>query len=325
MTTIMVLAGLVLLFVGGELLVRGAVRLAAGLGISSLVIGLTVVGFGTSTPEMVTSVQAALAGTPGIAIGNIVGSNIANILLILGIAALIFPIAVNSTALKRDGATLLAVAVIFSAASAGMTLGRGVGIVFVLALVGYIAMVIRQERRAFVTDHGAVYDKAKALEGADPTLVQTAPEKTSAFRSILFCLVGLALLIFGGTLLVNGAVALAQQFGISDTIIGLTIVAVGTSLPELITSVIAALRKQADVAFGNIVGSNIYNILAIGGVTALISPLDVPQQILDFDNYAMILASLVMVAFAWTGLRIGRREGALLLAGYGAYIFFLLP
>ncbi len=325
MTIVMLLVGLALLFVGGELLVRGAVRLAAGLGISSLVIGLTVVGFGTSTPEMVTSVQAALAGTPGIAIGNIVGSNIANILLILGIAALIFPIVVNSAALKRDGATLLLVALIFSAVSASLTLGRGVGIVFILALVIYVTMVIRLERRTFVPDHGAVYDKAKALEGADPTLMPAAPEKGSGFRSILYCVIGLALLIFGGTLLVNSAVTLAQQFGISDTIIGLTIVAVGTSLPELITSVIAALRKQADVAFGNIVGSNIYNILAIGGATALISPLNVPEQIVNFDNYAMIVASLVMVGFAWTGLRIGRREGALLLAGYGLYIYLIWP
>lgn len=324
MTYLLLIAGLVLLFAGGELLVRGAVRLAAGLGISPLVVGLTVVGFGTSTPELVTSVQAAMSGAPGIAIGNIVGSNIANILLIVGISALIYPIVINSAAFKRDGAVLLTVAIVFALVAWSMPFGRIVGAGFVIALIGYVAYVIRAER-ASVPDHGAVHDKAAALAGTDPALSPTQSVHGNRLASVAFCIVGLALLIGGGSLLVSSAVTLAEAFGISDTIIGLTIVAVGTSLPELITSLIAALRKQADVAFGNIVGSNIYNILGIGGVTALLSPLSVPEQIVRFDNIAMILASIVLVTFAWTGLRIGRREGALLLAGYALYVFLIWP
>ncbi|EKV26848.1 sodium/calcium exchanger [Caenispirillum salinarum AK4] len=325
MTFVFLGVGLLLLFVGGELLVRGAVRLAEGLGISPLVIGLTVVGFGTSTPEMVTSIQAALAETPGIAIGNIVGSNIANILLILGLSAVIFPIVVQSVALKRDGAIMLGVAVVFSLLAAAFPLTRPVGIVFVAVLAGYVFYVIRQERRAAAAAHGAVYDKALALEGADPALVPRPVEKPSRVLPVIFCVVGLALLIGGGKLLVDNAVALAQQMGISDTVIGLTIVAVGTSLPELVTSLIAAVRQQADVAFGNIVGSNIYNIPAIGGITAVIAPVSVPPQIVTFDNPAMIVASLLLLLFAWTGLRIRRLEGALLVAAYAVYVYLIWP
>lgn len=325
MTWAMLGLGLVLLFVGGELLVRGAVRLAEGLRISPLVIGLTVVGFGTSTPEMVTSIQAALADTPGIAIGNIVGSNIANILLILGLSALVFPIAVQSIALRRDGAVLLAVAVLFTTMSAMYPLTRPLGAVFIVALVAYVVYVVRQERRASAARHGALYDKAKALSDLDPALIPAPTPSGGRAVPLALCLAGLASLVGGGALLVDNAIALAQQMGISQTVIGLTIVAVGTSLPELVTSLIAALRRQADVAFGNIVGSNIYNVLAIGGVTALVSPVEVPEQIVMFDNPAMVLASLVLLAFAWTGLRVGRREGALLILGYALYVWLIWP
>lgn len=325
MTFLLLGVGLALLFVGGEFLVRGAVRLAEGLGISSLVIGLTVVGFGTSTPEMVTSIQAALAQTPGIAIGNIVGSNIANILLILGLSALIFPIAVQSVALKRDGAIMLAVALVFALLAAMYPLTRPLGAVFVLALGAYVLFVIRHERGAAPAEHGAVYDKAMALEATDPALAPRTADRPSRAVPALLCLAGLALLIGGGKLLVDNAIVLASQMGISETVIGLTIVAVGTSLPELVTSVIAAVRTQADVAFGNIVGSNIYNILAIGGVTALIARVEVPGQIVSFDNPAMIVASLLLLAFAWTGLRIGRREGVLLIVGYAVYVWLIWP
>lgn len=329
MTYLLLALGLTLLFVGGEFLVRGAVRLAEGFGISPLVIGLTVVGFGTSTPELVTSIQAAVAETPGIAIGNIVGSNIANILLILGLSALIFPIVVQSIALKRDGAVLLAVAAVFALLSALYPLTRPVGAVFVAALAAYVVFVIRYERRAGAGAHGAVFDKAKALEEADTALAPSQAHGTGRapvrLVPLVLCVVGLALLIGGGKLLVDSAVALAQQMGISDTVIGLTIVAIGTSLPELITSLIAAVRRQADVAFGNIVGSNIYNILAIGGVTALIAPVAVPEQIVTFDNPAMVVASLLLLAFAMTGLRIGRREGAVLVLAYAVYVYLIWP
>lgn len=320
------IGGFLLLVFGGDLLVRGAVQVANRFGVSPLVIGLTLVGFGTSTPELVTSVQAALIGAPGIAYGNIVGSNIANILLIVGISAIIYPMVVNSAALRRDGIVMIAVALIFSAVAATMPMERWVGALFIIALVIYVFVAFRQERQSVASpDHGAVYDKSAALQAADPA---TAPENAhsgSLLMPVLITVGGLALVVLGGSLLVSGAVTLAQSFGISETVIGLTIVAVGTSLPELVTSVLAAIRKQGDVAFGNIVGSNIYNILFIGGATAMIAPGEVPVEIASFDNLVMIGASLLLFAFAWTGLRIARWEGVALLGGYAAYVYFIWP
>ena len=323
-TWIPLVAGLVLLVLGGELLVRGAVRVASRLGVSPLVIGLTLVGFGTSTPELVTSVQAALTGSPGIAYGNIVGSNIANLLLILGVSALITPIAVASGALKRDGAVMVAVAAIFIVLGLAMPLGRVVGLLFLLGLASYVFIAFRQESRGAAA-HGAVYDKAAATEGADPALAPAPAGGQSLVAPILIAVAGLALVVFGGFFLVNGAVALARTFGISETVIGLTIVAVGTSMPELVTSVMAALRKQSEVAFGNIVGSNIYNILGIGGATALIAPTEVPPEILGFDNYVMLAASVLVIALAYTGRIISRIEGVGLTLCYTIYIAWLWP
>ena len=321
--------GLILLMLGGELLVRGAVQVATRFGVSPLVIGLTLVGFGTSTPELVTSVQAALSGSPGIAYGNIVGSNIANILLILGIAAIITPIAVSSNALKRDSTIMVLVTVVFAIVAALVPMGLLAGLVFVLALAGYIFAAFWQERGlaagALDDAHGAAFDKSLALQEADPALKAPSEIGRSAFLSILIAIAGLALVVLGGNLLVSGAVGLARSFSISETIIGLTIVAIGTSMPELVTSVMAALRKQTEVAFGNVVGSNIYNILGIGGFTALIAPTNVPSEIVRFDNLIMIGASLVLVAFAFTGRRISRREGAVLVAGYAAYVALIWP
>ena len=325
-TWLPLLAGFVLLVVGGELLVRGAVEIASRLGVSPLVIGLTLVGFGTSTPELVTSVQAALAGSPGIAYGNVVGSNIANILLILALSAIVMPIVVTSGALKRDSAVMVAVALAFATIAVLMPMTRLVGAVFVAALAAYIYTAFRQERTATPDGHGAVFDKSLATQEADPALAPSARDgKGSMLLSLLTAVGGLAIVILGGYFLVNGAVTLARTFGISETVIGLTIVAVGTSMPELVTSLVAAFRRQADVAFGNIIGSNIYNILGIGGVTALIAPTPVPPEIVSFDNLVMIGASLLVVLFGVTGLRINRWEGGLLLAGYVAYVAWLWP
>lgn len=325
MTDILFLAGgLVLLVLGGEWLVRGAVQVASRLGVSPLVIGLTLVGFGTSTPELVTSVQAALSGSPGIAYGNIVGSNIANILLILGISALITPILVTSRALKRDSAVMVGVALVFAAASAAMPLGVVVGSTFVLALAAYVFLAFRQERPE-PADHGAVYDKTVATQEADPALLPPGRAARSMLLPLATALAGLVLVVMGGYLLVDGAVGLARIFNIPETVIGLTIVAVGTSLPELVTSVLAALRRETEVAFGNIVGSNIYNILGIGGATALLTPAEVPREIVGFDNLVMIGVSALLVAFAYTSMRINRWEGGLLVAGYCGYLFWLWP
>lgn len=327
-TLLPLIGGLILLVAGGELLVRGSVAAATRMGVSPLVIGLTLVGFGTSTPELVTSVQAALRDAPGIAYGNIVGSNIANVLLIGGLAALLCPILVSASALKRDGAVMLAVALVFTLVVTYATPGRLVGAIFVTALLGYILLAFVQERASPTPGpgHGGVQDKSAALMEADPLLVVPPRDGGPAlWLALLTALGGLVLVIFGGRFLVDGAVTLARGLGISETVIGLTIVAVGTSMPELVTSVVAGLRKQSEMAFGNIVGSNIYNILGIGGVTALVSPGAVPESIVAFDSLVMVAVTVLLVIFAATGLRIGRREGCVLILLYAAYLWALWP
>jgi cation:H+ antiporter len=324
-----VLGGLALLAVGGEFLVRGAVQLAERLGVSPLVIGLTLVGFGTSTPELVASVQASLAGSPGIAVGNIVGSNIANILLILGISALIAPIAVASRALSRDGAVVLATAMLFAVAGFMMDLGRLSGLVFLGLLIGYVVYAWRQESVG-ADGHTAAFEKAQAFENINPGMHQGGAAAPGAGTgklalSVGMALGGLVLVVLGGRLLVDGAIDLARTLGVAESVIGLTIVAVGTSTPELVTSLVAALRRQSDVALGNILGSNIYNILGIGGVTGLIAPTVIPQEIVRFDSLVMVAVSALLLLFAWSGMRIGRREGGALVAGYVAYVWVIWP
>ncbi len=319
---LLLVGGLALLGGGGELLVRGAVRVAERLGVSPLLIGLTLVGFGTSTPELVTSVQASLAGSPGIAVGNVVGSNIANILLILGVAALLCPIAVATSALKRDGVLVLALAVAFAAIGFLLPLDRWLGAAFLAGLAGYLLYAWRQESRG--TDgHCAAQAKAEAFEGTHPKLHAGAGAGLAGPAAL--ALGGLVLVVLGGRLLVDGAIRLAEGFGVPETVIGLTIVAVGTSLPELVTSVVAAARRQPEVALGNVLGSNIYNVLGILGMTALVSPTVVPAEIARFDSLVMVAVSAALLVVAWTGLRIGRREGAALLAGYVAYVWAIWP
>jgi cation:H+ antiporter len=320
MAWLYLLGGLALLAAGGELLVRGAVRLAERLGVSPLVIGLTLVGFGTSTPELVASVQASMAGSPGIAVGNIVGSNIANILLILGISAVIAPVAVSSRALARDGGVVLATAALFAALGFVAELGRLSGVVFLAGLAGYILYAWRQES-AGADGHTAAYERSEAFEGVNPGLHKPA----SVGLSLAMALGGLVLVVLGGRLLVDGAIDLARTLGIAETVIGLTIVAVGTSMPELVTSLVAALRRQSDVALGNVLGSNIYNILGIGGMVGLIAPTPIPPEMARFDTLVMVGVSVLALAFARTGMRIGRREGGVLLAGYAVYVWAIWP
>lgn len=324
MTFLLILGGLTLLIVGGDLLVRGAVGVAERAGMSPLLIGLTLVGFGTSTPELVTSVQASLAGSPGIALGNIVGSNIANSLLILGVSAILAPIAVQSAALKRDGVAMVAAVCAFALVAAFFELGRLVGSISLALLALYLFHAYRQEKLS-EADHGAAFDKGAAAQGVDPALAAGQASQSSWVWPVLIALLGLGLVVAGGSLLVNGAVALARTFGVSETVIGLTIVAVGTSAPELVTSVVAAIRKRSDLAFGNVIGSNIYNILGIAGATALIAPTSAPAEMVRFDNLIMVLVTFVMLLFAWTGFRVGRREGGLLISGYAIYLWLLWP
>ena len=310
MTTVLMIAGLVLLVAGGDLLVRGATTAARLLGVSPLMIGLTLVGFGTSTPELVTSVTAAMKEAPGIAVGNVVGSNIANILLILGLAAVIFPLAVDPKGFQRDSSVVVIASLACLAAVLVGFLGRPVGLLFLAALAAYILFVYIQER--------TVKDEAGEVLEHMAEDAPTAPASLPV--SIGLALAGIALTILGARWLVVGAIDLAQGLGVSDAVIGLTVVAVGTSLPELATTAVAAIRRHADVAYGSIVGSNIYNILGILGATAAIHPIAVPARIAELDIWVMLGATALLVLFARSGFTLQRWEGAAFLAAYALYI-----
>ena len=296
------------------MLVRGAIALANGFGISPMIIGLTVVGFGTSSPELLTSLQAAFAGSPGIAIGNVVGSNISNILLILGLTALIAPIAVDPAVLRRDGAVMTLAALLCLGAVLTGHLGRVAGAGLFATLAVYLIVTITLERRRKSPAAAMYVHEAETMP---------APE-TTTLRAVLILLAGLIITLVGARLLVTGAISLASDMGVSEAVIGLTIVAIGTSMPELATSVIAARKGHADVAIGNIIGSNIFNILGILGITALVLPLDVPGSIARFDIWVMLGATLALLVVARTGAQIGRAEGAALLAAYVAYLGWVL-
>ena len=311
---IQIIAGLALLALGGEGVIRGAVGIARRLGLSELLIGLTLVGFGTSSPELITSIDAALVGSPGIALGNVLGSNIGNILLILALVVLIRPLNVNPAAIGRDGALVIAASIALTVIALIFgELNRWIGVLLVLALVVYVTAIWRIERRG-----GAAAEMHKE-EGHthDP-----APQKL--WQSALFALGGLGLLVWGADLLVNGAVTTARLAGVSETVIGLTIVAIGTSLPELVATLAAALKGRSDVAFGNIVGSNLYNILGILGVTGIIHPITIPTDIGLVDWTALIGSAVLLMIFAITGKRITRLEGMVMLTVYAAYIAYLI-
>jgi len=312
-TTLQIIAGLALLAVGGEGVIRGAVGVARRLRLSELLIGLTLVGFGTSTPELITSVNAALSGSPGISIGNVLGSNIGNVLLIFALVVLIRPLAINPKATGRDGVlAIMASILIMGLALAFGELSRYLGALLVFLLVVYIGLVWWRERNG----GPAALVHAEESHTHDP-----APQ--ALWLSALFALGGVVLLVYGADLLVSGAVTLARTAGISETVIGLTIVAIGTSLPELVATLAAALKGKSDVAFGNIVGSNIYNILGILGVTALVHPIAIPADIGLTDWAALVGSALLLVVFAYTGRRVTRLEGAILLALYGLYTWGL--
>jgi cation:H+ antiporter len=309
------LAGsLLLLLLGGETLVRGAVTLATRLGVSPLLIGLTLVGFGTSTPELITSIEAAVVGSPGIAVGNVVGSNIANILLILGIAALISPIAISRSAFFRDGSVAMLAAIACVGVCLSGSLQPMAGVFLLALLIGYIVYCFVAERvTGTVAD--ASFDPSLALPGSRGIRL---PVALSLFLG------GLALTMLAAHMLVGSAIAIGSAAGISETVLGVTVVAVGTSLPELVTSVLAAWRRQPDIAFGNIVGSNIYNIFGILGITAIVEPIPVPPELLDTDIWVMLGATALLLVFSLTGWRLSRLEGGLFLAAYGAYLAFIV-
>ncbi len=305
----MCLGGLVALVLGGEWLVRGAVSMATRLGVSSLFTGLVIVGIGTSMPEMATSVEAAIAGSPGIAWGNIAGSNLANTLLILGAAALIQPIALDRSSLIRDGAINVAVSVLLFAIAWFAWGSIWIGLGMLAGVTGYVFWMYRQ---SMVSGNAA----------AAVDLPATPPLSTLASAGLL--LAGLAVMVVGAGYLVTGAVDLARTFGMSETVIGLTIVAVGTSLPELTASAIAAWRGHSEMAIGNVLGSNIFNILLIGGVTMAVSPTAIPAELIDMELPLVIASALLVAGFIAFRKQIGRIAGAGLAALFALNTAFVL-
>lgn len=300
--------GLALLLFGGEILVRGSVAVATRLGVSPLVIGLTLVGFGTSMPELVASLEAASIGAPGIAVGNIVGSNIANILLILGLSATILPLATTPKAFRRDGAVLIAVSVLLTGIVMVGFLGRLAGVALLGLLLAYTVYAYLAERR------GGPSAAVRTEEASDAT-----PKSIGLAAGMTLTAGGIAGVLWGASLLVGAAIAIAREAELSETVIGVTLVAIGTSLPELVTSVMAALRRHGDVAFGNVVGSNIFNILGIAGITAAVSPIEIPAEIAVLDIWVMLATAILLVLFAITNWRVSRLEGAIFLTLYALY------
>ena len=303
-----VAGGLVLLYYGGEWLVRGAVSLADRSGASPLIIGLSVVAAGTSAPELFVSLVSVWENKPAIAIGNVVGSNIANILLVLGMAALIWPVVARKSVIRWDGPVLIAATVVFCALASLGEIGRIFGLFMVFGLVAYLARSYRLDRKDM-----------QARREIEEEVVELSGE-FGPWRIAGYLIAGFAGVIAGAELLVFGAAGIAAGFGISETVIGVTLVAVGTSLPELATAVAAARNRHTELALGNVIGSCIFNILAIIGIVSIVRPLAVPEEVLAFDLWVMGGVTLGFIALAAAMPRLGRTIGAIMLLCYAAYI-----
>lgn len=311
---LMFAGGLAILLIGGEALVRGSAAIAARLGISPLIVGITVVGFGTSTPELVTSVEAALVGAPGIALGNIVGSNIANILLVLGVAALTAPVRIDRT-MRIHAIGVFATALVFIVLAWAGPLSRTTGLALLGALAVYLTALTRHERRLIV-ERGAEVTEV-AIAGAP------APRSSLALM-LAAALGGAVALVVGGHVLVAAALSLAASLGVAPSVIGVTVVAIGTSLPEMVVGVLAALRRHPELALGNILGSNIYNVLGIGGATLVAAPVGAPPHMLAVDLPVMGATSALLLVLAWRSHTLTRRHGGLLVAGYLVFLFLVV-
>ncbi|MBY4893790.1 calcium/sodium antiporter [Rhodobacteraceae bacterium N5(2021)] len=306
--------GLVILLLAGDVLVKGAVNLALRLGIPALIVSLTIVAFGTSAPELLISIQSILDGVPGLALGNVVGSNTANVLLVLGIPALMAGLAATSDT-RREYMFMMAATVLFIALSFMGPLTWWHGIILLAGLAFVLGDAVRKARAHRKAVNGAV-DELDELEEADPDMPW--------WKIGLYLVLGLVGLPLGASLLIDSATAIATEYGISDAVIGLTLVAVGTSLPELATTVMAALRRQADVAIGNVIGSNVFNLLAIIGVAVFVGPIPVDPEILRFDLWVMLAASLILAPFVFFRWGMGRVVGLAFTALYVGYILLLL-
>ena len=315
-TLVSFLVGVALLIAGAEILVRGASRLAATIGVSPLVIGLTVVAFGTSSPELAVSLQASVAGEPDIALGNVVGSNVFNVLFILGLSALIAPLVVAQRLVRFDVPLMIGVSVLLLVLALDGSISQFDGLVLTGGIVGYCLFAIRQS----LSESPAVraeYEK----EFGDRAL-----RTSQRLLNILLVVIGLGMLMLGSRWLLSGAVAIAEALGVSKLVIGLTIIAAGTSLPEVATSVVAGIRRERDIAVGNVVGSNLFNVLAIVGFSSVVAAdgIRVAPAALRFDIPVMIAVSAACLPIFFTGYRIARWEGLLFLAYYAGYTLYLI-
>jgi cation:H+ antiporter len=308
---IYLIIGLGLLYGGAQALLKGGASLAIRMGLSSLAVGLTVMAYGTSSPELVVSIEAGLSGKGAISAGNVVGSNICNILLILGAAALVHPIATHTQVIRREIPLMIAASVLAIALLADGTLSRLDGSVLLAGIVAYTWLTLRDARRA----HAASAEKA--FEEEAPSNHQSLPV------ALAYVLGGLGVLVVGSHLFVDGAAQLAEGWGISQAVIGLTVVAIGTSLPELATSMVAALHRNTDVAIGNVVGSNLFNLLGILGIAALVNPIDV-SDIGKLDLAVMLATAVFLLPMIQIRKQVGRREGVAMLAAYALYTWWLI-
>ena len=312
MIAILIVGGLVLLFFGAEWLVKGAVTMALHLGLSPLIVGLTVVALGTSLPEALVSVQASLDNQGGIALGNVIGSNILNIALILGLSALIQPLKVDSHLVKADVPLLVGASFLLMVLLEDFHISRMEGALLLLGIVFYVCGNIMTVKRTSPEE-----DKIEGME------IPEDPSK-NLLRDIGLLVLGLIALAFGSSFLVSGAVDLARLWGLSEALIGLTIVSIGTGTPELATALMAAYRKTADIAIGNAVGSNLFNIMFVVGLAGLVAPMDA-TGINSSDLYVMFGLTILLLPTVWTGMVLDRKEGFLFVAIYVAYIYYLWP
>jgi len=323
MLVILFILGLVFLILGAELFVRGASRLASLAGISPLVIGLTVVAFGTSAPEVAVSVQAGMQGQGGIAIGNIIGSNISNFLLIIGLSAIVAPLVVSFRLIRLEVPLLLGVSLLVFWLASDQHISTLEGALLIIGALAYTAFLIWESRRE---NHQGLDDGKDRQHAASAGLVPMASRKRIWLINLSLLAGGLAGLVFGARWLVNGASGMARALGVSELVVGLTVVAVGTSLPELATSIAAAMRGERDLAIGNIIGSNLFNLLLVLGSGAVVAPqgLPVPSSSISFDMPVMIAVTAASLPIFFSGYVISRWEGLLLLSYYGAYTLYLV-
>ncbi|MGJ8615299.1 MAG: calcium/sodium antiporter [Sulfitobacter sp.] len=311
--------GLLILLLAGDALVKGAVNLSLRLGVPALIVSLTIVAFGTSAPELLISIKAILDNAPGLALGNVVGSNTANILLVLGVPALLATMHTSECSTRKTYNFMIAASILFIALAFRGVFDWVAGLVLLGGLAYVLADQFREaktHRRACKADAEVELDVLEDLEGVDPDM--------PGWRIAVFMVLGLIGLPLGAGLLVDNATIIAQAYGVSDTVIGLTLVAIGTSLPELATTVMAALRRQADVALGNVIGSNMFNLLAIIGIASLVGPISVDPEFLRFDLWVMLAASLLLIPFVYLRKDITRVWGIALSALYALYLIVVL-